>query len=83
MPTSRAASMPLSGDAPDNQPESHVMTIVFVDPDIETLGSDEVEQLLPGCELVIAFTPEGHHIIDDCPVCGQSHNPAELRNHRL
>jgi hypothetical protein len=73
--------MPLSGDAPDNQPESQAMTLLFVDPDIETLVSDEVEQLLPGCELVIAFAPGGH-IIGDCPVCGQSHNPAELRNHR-
>ena len=82
MPTSPAASLPLSVAAPDNQPESHDMTLLFVDHHIETLAPDEVEQVLPGCELVIAFTPWGH-IIADCPVCGQSHNPAELRNHRL
>lgn len=55
------------------------MTLLFEARDPETLARPEDRRyLLPGCELAIALAPDGGDIAD-CPVCSQSHNPAELR----
>lgn len=58
------------------------MTLLFEDRDVEDLARPEdAGYLLPGCELTIALAPDAG-AVDDCPICGQSHYPAELRSGR-